>query len=110
MPTYEYYCNNCDFDFELFQSIKSDPYTNCPKCKKKLERKISAPAGILFKGSGFYITDYKNSKNNTTSTGTTRQSKNELQDKGKSKETESVKQDKKDTGAVSKESKVEKFS
>jgi putative FmdB family regulatory protein len=60
MPTYEYYCEGCDYEFELLQSIKAESFTNCPKCNKKLERKISLPAGLVFKGSGFYITDYKN--------------------------------------------------
>jgi len=107
MPIYEYHCDDCDFDFELLKSIKSDPYSNCPKCKKKLVRKISAPAGILFKGSGFYITDYKNSKNNTTSTGPTKQSKNDLQDKEKKKESGPIKKDKTDASVESKESKIE---
>lgn len=60
MPTYEYRCSACQNEWEEFQSIKADPTKKCPKCKKaKAERIISAGGGILFKGSGFYLTDYR---------------------------------------------------
>lgn len=60
MPTYEYRCNACDNKWEDFQSIKAEPTKKCPKCKKaKAERIISAGGGIIFKGSGFYQTDYR---------------------------------------------------
>ena len=60
MPTYEYKCNACEHHFEAFQSITEDPVRVCPVCgKEKVERLISAGAGLLFKGSGFYITDYR---------------------------------------------------
>jgi putative FmdB family regulatory protein len=60
MPTYEYACEACGHQFEEFQSIKADPIQKCPKCgKKKVKRLISGGAGFLFKGSGFYITDYR---------------------------------------------------
>jgi putative FmdB family regulatory protein len=63
MPTYEYYCTACAFQFEEFQSIVAEPITYCPKCKKpSVMRKISGGSGLIFKGSGFYITDYKNKK------------------------------------------------
>ena len=63
MPTYEYYCTACKFEFEEFQSIASEPIQICPKCKtKNVKRKISGGTGLIFKGSGFYITDYKNKK------------------------------------------------
>jgi putative FmdB family regulatory protein len=63
MPTYEYYCTACKFEFEEFQSIASEPIQICPKCKtKNVKRKISGGSGLIFKGSGFYITDYKNNK------------------------------------------------
>ncbi len=61
MPTYEYKCEKCG-DFELWQSIKDDALKSCPKCGSKVERLISANVGFVFKGSGFYQTDYK-SKN-----------------------------------------------
>jgi len=68
MPTYEYGCKSCGYRFEEFQSIVDDPVTVCPKCKKKtVERVVSGGAGLIFKGSGFYITDYK--KKSTPSNG-----------------------------------------
>lgn len=60
MPTYEYECRACQHQFELLQSMKDKPVKKCPQCgKQKAERLISAGAGIIFKGSGFYETDYK---------------------------------------------------
>lgn len=60
MPTYDYVCSNCGHKFEEFQSMSSDPLKKCPKCKKnKLERLIGSGAGVIFKGSGFYETDYR---------------------------------------------------
>jgi putative FmdB family regulatory protein len=60
MPTYEYLCEACGHELELFQSITESPKKKCPACKKsKLRRKIGGGAGFLFKGSGFYLTDYR---------------------------------------------------
>lgn len=60
MPTYDYECQACDHKFEEFQPISADPLTKCPKCKKqKLKRLIGAGAAVVFKGSGFYQTDYR---------------------------------------------------
>src|SRR3954447_4409015 len=60
MPTYDYICNSCLHEFEAFESIKADSQTICPTCHEaKLRRKIGAGAAILFKGSGFYQTDYR---------------------------------------------------
>lgn len=59
MPTYEYECTSCKHVFEKFQSITTDPIKRCPVCGKKVRRLISAGAGLIFKGSGFYITDYR---------------------------------------------------
>ncbi|OIO58571.1 MAG: FmdB family transcriptional regulator [Verrucomicrobia bacterium CG_4_10_14_3_um_filter_43_23] len=62
MPTYDYSCKLCSETFEIFHSISEAPKKMCPSCKKEgLERKISSGAGIIFKGSGFYETDYKKS-------------------------------------------------
>lgn len=58
MPTYEYRCPN-GHEFELFQRISADPVGTCPECGEKAERVISGGAGFLFKGDGFYITDYR---------------------------------------------------
>jgi putative FmdB family regulatory protein len=60
MPTYQYECASCKHSFEELQSIKEEPLSRCPKCKKKkLQRLLGTGAGLLFKGSGFYITDYR---------------------------------------------------
>lgn len=61
MPTYEYECTSCYHRFEVFQSIIDKPIEKCPKCSKGLRRLISAGGGVIFKGSGFYATDYKKS-------------------------------------------------
>jgi putative FmdB family regulatory protein len=60
MPTYEYRCEACGHVLELFQNISEAPKKKCPACKKsKLKRMIGGGAGFLFKGSGFYLTDYR---------------------------------------------------
>lgn len=60
MPTYDYVCKACGAELEIFQPITESPKRKCPECKLlKLRRKIGAGAGILFKGSGFYQTDYR---------------------------------------------------
>lgn len=60
MPTYDYVCEACGAELELFQSMKESPKKKCPECGKlKLKRRIGAGAGIIFKGSGFYQTDYR---------------------------------------------------
>jgi putative FmdB family regulatory protein len=60
MPTYDYICDDCGHEFEAYESIKADPQTVCPGCAKpRLRRKIGPGAAILFKGSGFYQTDYR---------------------------------------------------
>ena len=59
MPTYEYECEECKHHFEVFQSMKEAPKKTCPQCKGKVRRLISGGAGLIFKGSGFYITDYR---------------------------------------------------
>jgi len=60
MPTYDYMCENCEYEFEQFQTITAKPLRMCPKCgKRKLKRLIGTGAGIIFKGSGFYETDYR---------------------------------------------------
>jgi len=60
MPTYDYVCDNCGYEFEAFQSITAKPIRKCTKCgKNKLKRLIGAGSGVIFKGSGFYETDYR---------------------------------------------------
>ena len=70
MPTYEYACSKCGHEFEMFQSISDKPLAVCPEAlcarkkwgRGKVHKKISAGAGLIFKGSGFYITDYRSEK------------------------------------------------
>src|SRR5579862_4261173 len=59
MPTYEYECQKCGHHYDLYQSIKDPPKKKCPKCGGHVKRLIGTGAGLLFKGSGFYITDYR---------------------------------------------------
>lgn len=79
MPTYDFRCRACGHCFEAMQSMKDKPLEICPKCgKPEVERLISAGGGLLFKGSGFYITDYrkdsykKDSKKDSGDSGTTK--------------------------------------
>ena len=60
MPTYEYVCKHCGYEFEKFQQMTEDHLKTCPKCAKDaLKRKIGAGSGVIFVGSGFYCNDYK---------------------------------------------------
>ena len=59
MPTYDYKCLACDVRFEKFQGITAPPIEECPECNGKVKRLIGAGAGLIFKGSGFYATDYR---------------------------------------------------
>jgi putative FmdB family regulatory protein len=59
MPTYDYRCTRCKHVFELFHSMTDDTPRKCPRCKSKAVRVPAGGAGLLFKGSGFYITDYR---------------------------------------------------
>ena len=59
MPTYEYECGKCGYQFERFQSITAAPVKTCPKCRGRVHRMLTTGSGIIFKGSGFYETDYK---------------------------------------------------
>jgi putative FmdB family regulatory protein len=60
MPTYEYHCDGCEHNFDEFQSMTEEPLKKCPQCgKKKLRRLFGTGAAVLFKGSGFYQTDYR---------------------------------------------------
>lgn len=73
MPTYDYECKKCGYNFEAFQSMSEEPLKDCPKCDGKLIRLIGKGAGLIFKGSGFYATDYKKKpkedKKTSTATG-----------------------------------------
>ena len=59
MPTYDYECKTCGHSFEAFQSFHDEPLKSCPECGKRVRRLIGGGAGLIFKGSGFYVTDSK---------------------------------------------------
>ena len=95
MPTYDYECESCGHQFEQFQSITAKPTRKCPECgRMKLRRLIGAGAGVIFKGSGFYQTDYRSDsykeakKNDTKSTSD--KDTSEKKDESKAKDTKSV--------------------
>src|SRR5260221_5581980 len=94
MPTYEYKCDACGYAFERFQSIMAEPIKRCPECKKaKVRRLIGTGAGMIFKGSGFYITDYRSDSYNTAAKADngnpSSESKTESKTEAKSGETKS---------------------
>ena len=62
MPTYDYICDKCQKTFEFFQSMSDDPIKNCPECKNDIRRLVSGGTGLIFRGSGFYLTDYVKKK------------------------------------------------
>ncbi len=62
MPTYEYKCTKCGYKFEVFQTMTAEPVKNCPRCNSPVKRLIGPGAGPIFKGKGFYQTDYKNTQ------------------------------------------------
>ncbi len=84
MPTYEYRCENCENEIEVMQSMKDAPLTKCDKCgKETLKKMVSGGAGLIFKGSGFYLTDYKNK--NTSEASTSKKSETKTETKTESK-------------------------
>lgn len=98
MPTYDYKCEHCNSTFEFFQSMKDEPMTLCPECgHKALKKLVSMPAGLIFKGTGFYLTDYAKKKTSpSTTSGTTDNTSTKVEsktteEKPKKKETKSSK-------------------
>lgn len=83
MPTYDYVCSECTNEFEIFQKMSDPVLDKCPQCSGKVNRKIGRGAGLLFKGSGFYITDYKNNTKNKKTENKSKPKKKPV--KGKSK-------------------------
>ena len=77
MPLYTYRCENCGIQFERQQSFQDAPLTICPECRKKALKKVIAPVGIIFKGSGFYSTDHHSSSGSTPRTSKKEDSKKE---------------------------------
>ena len=77
MPTYNYYCSDCDSHFSYFQKMSESPISSCENCGGKVKRLITGGTGLIFKGSGFYLTDYKNDKKSTDNKSQSTQKKNE---------------------------------
>ena len=85
MPTYDYRCDACRHTMAVFQSIKDEPLADCPACgEKRLRRLIGSGAGIIFKGSGFYETDYKRSRGANGKPGSPDESRSESKPESKS--------------------------
>ena len=102
MPTYDYVCGHCDHRFELFQSITAGAKRKCPECSElKLRRLIGPGAAIVFKGSGFYKTDYRSDSYKKAAAAATK-AKSEVESNGKSKDGSQAK-DKKKGSATAKE-------
>lgn len=93
MPTYDYECDQCGHKFELYQSINAEPEKKCPECgKRKLRRLIGSGAAVVFKGSGFYQTDYRSDS----------YKKSASKDSSESKKSSESKSDKKDGASKTK--------
>lgn len=65
MPTYDYFCENCEYSFEYFQNMSDEPLEKCPQCGKNIKRLIGSGLGVIFRGNGFYANDSKNKSNST---------------------------------------------
>ena len=92
MPTYEYECDKCGHRFEVFQSMTEPARKRCPKCRGKVRRLVSGGAGIVFKGSGFYATDYRSTaykEQKRKESGDPVKPKGESKDTGKKKKQDS---------------------
>ena len=100
MPTYDYQCSGCGHTFELRQAFDADPVTACPKCRDRVRRLFHAPA-IIYKGTGFYTTDYKRSQASSPD-----YSKEDSASSDSSKSKESTKSTKVEAGNDAKEKSV----
>lgn len=95
MPTYEYKCRGCEHRFEQFQSMTAKPLRVCPECgERKLERLIGAGAALIFKGSGFYETDYRSDSYRKAAAADKPADANGKSDKGEGKKAQPAKTEK----------------
>jgi putative FmdB family regulatory protein len=92
MPTYEYECKKCSHRFEVFQSMRDEPIKKCPECGKEVRRLVSGGVGVIFKGSGFYVTDKDKTSVPKSSTGSKKDtsSKSDSVSAGNSSKADSV--------------------
>ena len=100
MPTYNYYCGDCDTHFSYFQKMSEAPITRCNNCGGKVNRIITGGTGLIFKGSGFYLTDYKDEKKSTST--------NSASTPGDNREEKKTKPEKKDEKAAKESGSKEK--
>ena len=85
MPVYTYRCENCGVQFDRHQKFEDAPLTRCPECNKKALKKVIAPVGIVFKGSGFYATDHRSPSGSTPRSNKETESKTSDQKAGEGK-------------------------
>ncbi|MBI1389956.1 MAG: zinc ribbon domain-containing protein [bacterium] len=104
MPTYDYVCDKCGYEFEMYQSMKDDPIKKCPECKsQKARRLIGSGGGIIFKGSGFYETDYKRKSQPSSESKSENKSESKTESKSETKtENKSESKTKATAGAAAK--------
>lgn len=102
MPTYDYVCNACGHNLEIFQSMSASPLRKCPECGRlKLKRLIGIGAGVIFKGSGFYETDYRSDEYKKAAKADKEPDGKSKDDKGKDKGKDKGTEGKADTAAKS---------
>ena len=89
MPIYAYKCKNCEYQFDVRQRFSDDPLTGCPRCEGQVRRVIS-PVGVVFKGSGFYVTDNRNGSAKGYTNGKVKKTEEETKETKKSSETSSA--------------------
>jgi putative FmdB family regulatory protein len=107
MPTYEYKCSHCNHLIEIFQSITASPKKKCPECGKlKLQRLLGTGAGLIFKGSGFYETDYRSDSYKKGAESEKPKSDSSKADSKKETKTETPKADSKPAKSPSKKDKM----
>jgi len=105
MPTYNYYCSDCDTHFSYFQKMSESPISNCENCGGAVKRLITGGTGLIFKGSGFYLTDYKKGKKSIDDNSKSNQKKNENSKQSEKTETKNTSSE--DTATQKKEKKID---
>ena len=105
MPTYNYYCSDCDTHFSYFQKMSESPISSCENCGGEVKRLITGGTGMIFKGSGFYLTDYKNEKKSTDDSPNNTQTKSGNSKQSGKPETKNTSSE--DTATQKKEKKID---
>ncbi len=105
MPYYQYRCNDCENEFEKRQRMSDDPLTECPVCNGRIRRVVNS-VGVVFKGSGFYVTDTRNGKNASAKNGVGKTAESKAEDKSATEGNGSKTTKKTETAKKSTESKA----